>query len=356
MQSVLQAEPRDYAPANGRPAEPSLISTALAVAAAEEFVALLRALERDARRGQRSVPSEPEREAVRVAFWEQLVQTLEGVAADLDGTAEAEVAEAVRAVVGPWLLRAGFWNRSLVKPHGFPGDYRMLEYMYDLELQVPGDPTAPLVVNLLEDLSRSVHSVQAVWHRRRWFRDLIQDRLKRVGRPVRVLDVACGGSRYLRDVFAASGPDAVAATFVDQDPTALAYVASWLPASAADRCRLVCAPVKRLDEVLPVRPHATSETYDVVISTGLFDYLRDGAARSLLAHMTRLAGPTGSVAVCNFAPRDRSRIVKSWLVDWPLIYRSATELQRLFPAGARTRTTNSPDGGLVYAIWPRESR
>ena len=41
------------------------------------------------------------------------------------------------------MLRSRLWARSWLKPHGFPGDYRMLEWMYDLELDACAAPTNP---------------------------------------------------------------------------------------------------------------------------------------------------------------------------------------------------------------------
>jgi hypothetical protein len=68
--------------------------------------------------------------------------------------------------------------------------------------------------------------------------------------------------------------------------------------------------------------------------------------------MTSVVAPGGVVAICNFAPTDRSRSVKDWIVDWQLIYRDADEVVALFPEHVRDLVTTgvSPDGGLVYAL------
>jgi extracellular factor (EF) 3-hydroxypalmitic acid methyl ester biosynthesis protein len=255
----------------------------------------------------------------------------------------------VRAVLMPWLLRSRLWNRSYVKPHGFAGDFRTVEWMYELEADPCNDPTEPLLVNLLDGLFKSVHSVKAVWDRRARFAQLIAARIGQGATPVGVLDVACGGSRHVRDVIDRHGSRAVRLTFVDQDPAALSFVASWLSSSALATSRLVCAPVRRLHELVPGRGAHALGSFDVVISTGLFDYLDAAAARGLIAQMAAVTRPGGTVAICNFSPEDGSRIVKDWIIDWPLVYRTTEQLRHLFPEELSPNVARSPDGGLLYA-------
>jgi SAM-dependent methyltransferase len=211
--------------------------------------------------------------------------------------------------------------------------------MYDLERDPCSDPTQPAVVIVLDGLYASVHSVQAVWHRRRWFADLVRRERARTD-AIRVLDVACGGSRYLRDLMTGPAPGGVAGVFLDQDPTAIAFVERWLPDNGS---LTVCAPARR------VRDTVTLDVFDVVLATGLFDYLPDEDARGLLADLVALTRPGGVTAICNFSPDDRSRLVKDWISDWRLIYRTEREIAALFPRATPVVLDRSPDGGLIYA-------
>jgi extracellular factor (EF) 3-hydroxypalmitic acid methyl ester biosynthesis protein len=307
---------------------------------------LLRALDRTARREQRTVPTSSERVAVHACFWDDLVACLDSVGRSLFGDPREQLRGELHAILNPWFLRSRLWARSWLKPHGYAGEFRMLEWMYDLEHDPCADVTQPAVVNVLDDLFKSVHSVQAVWHRRRWFADVIINQLADRDSPVRVLDVACGGSRYVRDVMERHG-DVVAATFVDQDPAALAFVRSWLPAASAARASIVCAPVRWLGEVLA--EDADSGQFDVAVSTGLFDYLPADGGRVLLRQIAAHTRPGGTVAVCNFSPDDRSAAVKDWIADWQLLYRSRSEVAGLFPPDLEPTISQSPDGGLLYA-------
>lgn len=321
-----------------------------AIKAANQFTDLLAGLDRAARRGHRTLPMPDERQSLNAAFWDELMPALAEAEDALDGTDLAQTRHDVQSILNPWLLRSRLWARSWLKPHGYPGDYRMLEWMYDLELDECADPGQPAAVNLLDGLYRSVHSVQAVWHRRAWFRNLIARYIRADREPVRVLDIACGGSRYVHDVVERYGSQRISATLFDQDPAALAYVESRLPKATESAATTICAPVKRIDELLPVTDPRDRGRFDVVISTGLFDYLPSEPARGLLAHMISLTRPGGTLAICNFSPDDRSRLVKEWVADWRLIYRTRAELKNLFPAGCSPASSESPDGGLLYAL------
>jgi SAM-dependent methyltransferase len=320
--------------------------------AAQRVVDALRAIDREATRVERTVPTLEEREIIASTFWRTMREfnTIDRRVCDSE---RARCAAAARELLHPWLLCSDYWSRSYLKPHGYAGDFRTLEWIYDLERDACADPTKPAVVNLLDYLYRTVHSVRAVWHRRRWYAQLVAELLDAIPprQPARILDLAPGGSRYLRDVISTRADvTPVELTFLDQDPAALSFIRSWLPIDLRARTRLICGPVRHARELVFDGPREPFTGFDLVISTGLFDYLDPVAARQLLSDMTRLARPGGLVAISNFAPEDDSRIVKDWIVDWGLEYRDVSKLRDLVPAGQSVGFDRSPDGGLIHAL------
>jgi extracellular factor (EF) 3-hydroxypalmitic acid methyl ester biosynthesis protein len=188
--------------------------------------------------------------------------------------------------------------------------------------------------------------MQAVWHRRVWLRQLIERMWETTKRPVRVLDIACGGSRYCRE-FAERHPDQLALVALDQDPSAIAFLRAHFRSGAGEQS-FICGPIKRLSELLPTSGFADS--FDIVISAGLFDYLDDAVATALLQHLVGLTRPGGTTAICNFSPHDPSRAVKHWLCDWHLLYRDEKAVRNLFTAtDTSVVVTESPDHSLLYA-------
>ncbi|MGO9890467.1 MAG: class I SAM-dependent methyltransferase [Solirubrobacteraceae bacterium] len=319
--------------------------------AAQRVVDALRLIDREASRVERTVPTAEEREIVASTFWHG-VREFETIDRRVRGSERARCAAAARELLHPWLLRSDYWSRSYLKPHGYARDFRTLESIYDLERDACADPTKPIVVNLLDYLYRTVHSVRALWHRRRWYTQLVAELLEagHACQPVRILDLACGGSRYIRDAISGLDDGPVELTFLDHDPAALSFIRTWLPADLRACTRLICGPVRHARELVFDSPSEPFGGYDLVISTGLFDYLESTAARQLLSEMTRLARPGGLVAVSNFAPEDDSRIVKDWVIDWRHVYRGVLALRDLVPHEHSVAFDRSPDGGLLHAL------
>jgi len=319
------------------------------VQAACRFADRVRAVDRQARRAGRSLPTPGETRHVIEEFW-LFIDVLARSQDSADPNCLPQLKAEVRQVVNPWMLRSRYFARAFLKPHGFPGDFRMIEWMYDLEDDPCLDPTQPAIVNILDALFADLDAIRAVWHRRAWYRDQIIAMCQRLDRPIRVLDVACGGSRYTRDAIE-SHTGRIRLAAIDQDPAAIAFTGSWLPAQARDPAGLLCAPIHRLPELVP-RPAQAEAQFDLVLSTGLFDYLDDQSATALLDHMLDLTRPGGITAICNVSPGDRSRLVEDWIGDWKLIYRDPSAVEALFPSRARSRlrTSTSPVGGLVYTM------
>jgi SAM-dependent methyltransferase len=243
------------------------------------------------------------------------------------------------------MWRSRFWNRSFHKPHGYAGDFQMIEWMYDLEGDECQDPTQPGIVNCLDHLYATVDSVGGVIERRRFFSSLLAREHARLGGKIRVLDVACGGARYIRDYLRGEGDvSGVEITLVDQDPSAIAFCRTRALVPWAARVCAVCAPIKALDTA------PLGRAYDVILSAGLFDYLDDPAATALLASLAGRLAPGGVLAISNFHPADRSRSTKDWVVDWRLVFRDEPGCARLFPGGFAAETSCSENRSLTYAV------
>jgi len=318
---------------------PALLSTT------EAFLQGCRDLDRILRRENRCAPTDLEKHTLATAFWD----VSDVLAAPPEGGWVADTGDALRAALGPWLWRSQVWYRATWKPHGYAGDYRMLERMYDLEGCAFDDRTQPGVLNALDALLATLHCVQGLWHRRAFYRALLTREHTRRGGRLRVLDVACGGARYIRDflegVEAGCGDTrGIHLTLVDQDASALAFCEDHALSPWRERLRTLSLPIQHLPRRL------REGGYDVVLSTGLYDYLDDPTARALSAHLGGLLAPGGVLAVSNYTPSDPSRHIRAWITDWHLIERDRDRLVRLLPEALEVTTTASPERTLAYAL------
>ena len=72
---------------------------------------------------------------------------------------------------------------------------------------------------------------------------------------------------------------------------------------------------------------------DLLLCTGLFDYLDDESAVSMLREFFRQLAPGGTARVFNFTPHNPTRAYMEWIGNWYLIYRTRDDLKSL-AAGA----------------------
>ena len=105
---------------------------------------------------------------------------------------------------------------------------------------------------------------------------------------------------------------------------------------------------------LPKKPvfSASLAEADLLVCTGLFDYLDDTAAIQMLATFWERLAPGGKLVVFHFAPGNPTRAYMEWFGNWYLIYRTREELGRLaeaagIPADCQT-VGAEPEGINVY--------
>jgi SAM-dependent methyltransferase len=328
-------------------AETSLVRDPAAAlsAAAQELAVHMAAIDRRYRRRGLTVPSQDDKQELADRFW-TFAATLDRC--ESAGAASESLRGQCRQLLDGWLFRSRCWNRAYYKPHGFAGDFRLIEWLYDLE-NAKDDPCQPAIVNCLDYLMSTIPGTTSLWERRRWFEDLLRQEHGRRPTGLRILDVAAGGARYVRDFLARlPTPSGVEVTLVDQDPAATAFCEAWSSPSREARVRSYTLPISRLGGAL------ADYEFDVVLSAGLFDYLNDATARTLLQQLTSLLAAGGVLAFSNFHPHDPSRLIKGWLADWHLLYRDEPSCAALLPASLAISTARSATRALTYAVGRRE--
>ncbi len=322
------------------------VPEAAAIDVTARFCGIVRMVDVQTRRDGRSQPTSEEAQRVEAEF-SRLIHVL-GTEV---GAARSNpmVRRRVRALIIPWLLESRFWCRSLLKAPGPGGDFQLLEWIYELEDGLASDPTQSAVANLLDGVFSRLASVRDVWYRRAWCRDLIASTVSRLERPIRIMDVACGGSRYTRDALQLH-PGSIRLAGTDEDPRAIAFLRARLPGTVLDRVGLLSMSVERLPVLVPT-PTLPEAGFDVVLSTSILNDLDNDAAVLLLRHMSSLTRPGGVTAICTSTPDDQLRTITEWVSDTQIHYRDVPMVLNLFPVSQRALVdiTVSPDRTVVCA-------
>lgn len=294
------------------------------------------------RRVGTAIPDKEIFQVVCAAFREMLAGLEESRRHLTESEGKVLAAEA-RSLLGPWLWRSRVWSDAYHKPYGYPGDFRVIELIYDLEPGHGQKPDNPAAVNFLDGIFSTVHAVESVWERRHWITDCLLERYRRGGR-MRILDIAAGGARYVEDLLTLLPAESdVEAILLDRDPSAIAFCrkrfAAW-----EGKVRAALSPATDLVNLEAEGP------FDVVVAAGLFDYLEGKAALDVIRRMSRLRTADGLILLTNFHPADKTRLVQDWLVDWPLCYKTEDEVRALFEGIGPVQSRLSANGSLVLAM------
>lgn len=228
-----------------------------------------------------------------------------------------------------FLMQAPWLHRSRYKPFGYPGDYEVMNFIYEKHFEGP-----TLFARAVGHVFLQTPVALAVRYRkdlmRRQLQALLAERAS-PARPVRLLSIASGPARELQELLGEleDVPGPLEIVLFDQDKGALAHAYGRLRPLAESRfpgrVRIVFLneSIKRL-----LRDRHLFDAYqgfDAVYSCGLFDYLQHATAIGLARSLYAAARPGGRVFIANMVDH-RSRWVMEHQLEWKLLYRSRQEL------------------------------
>jgi hypothetical protein len=214
------------------------------------------------------------------------------------------------------LHRDPFTFRAFSKPRGYAGDAVMMDYIYGREEQWPL-PEADAIGTQIFNFTTQAPASEGVRARRAYIAAKI-DRLSEEKRHPHILAIASG---HLREV------NLSAAIRRRKTGRLLALDADALSLAEVRKC-YSCYGVETVQASFRemIGRQNRAEEFDLVYSTGLFDYLNQKTARRLVTGMFHMLRPGGSLIVANFLPGVRDIGYMETFMGWNLIYRSRGEM------------------------------
>jgi SAM-dependent methyltransferase len=212
-----------------------------------------------------------------------------------------------------------FTFRAFSKPRGYAGDAEMMDFIYGREDGWDRPAAEPVGQRVFEytTLSAASEGVRA----RRAFVAAAIDRLAEERSRPHILSIAAG---HLREAsLSAAVRRRRTGRFVALDADALS-AQEVRDCYAPYGVETVTASFRRL-----LSRSGGAGEFDLVYSTGLFDYLNERTGRRLVAAMFRMLRPGGSLLVANFLPDVRDIGYMETCMDWNLIYRSRRDMIEL---------------------------
>ena len=230
-------------------------------------------------------------------------------------------------VLTPEFCHGPIWDRSYTKPLGYPGDFQVMNYVYDWKRE--GKTTYGQVIHRLGlDVAECIGTRMDV---------VINTVLKlantkRPGETARVLSLGSGPAREVSQIYekTARGTTKFEYTLVDQEELALqyAYEGNYPSAMAHGAgAKINCLNLSFTDILRGNLEDKTAYDQDIVYSVGLFDYLKDRRARGLAKSLFDFVKPGGLLILGNM---NKCALSNLWpmecLTDWRLYYRDNEEM------------------------------
>ncbi len=212
-----------------------------------------------------------------------------------------------------------FTSRAFHKPRGYAGDAVMMDYIYGREERWPR-PQATALGQSIFNYTSGAPASAGVRERRCFIADLLDD-LGRQRADQHVLAVAAGHLREAGLSSAIRRGRFERFLAMDADAESLEVIAADYGAYGVEP---VAANVRRL-----LTGRLELGTFDLIYTTGLYDYLADSTARRLTANLFQALRPGGRLVVANFLPQIRDVGYMEMYMDWHLIYRSRGDMLTL---------------------------
>lgn len=209
-----------------------------------------------------------------------------------------------------------FTRRAFVKPRGYAGDARMLDYIYSIEEQWAPPDATPLGHHIFRYTTGAPAS-EGVRSRRAFVAGMI-DRLAADRPQLEILSIAAGHLREANLAMAVKRRRFARFVALDADHDSLREVER---AYGAHGVTTLHANVRRL-----ITRKVSLGSFDLIYCTGLYDYMGPAAGRRLLAVMFDMLHSGGRLVVANFLPGIRDRGYMEAYMDWHLIYRSRQDM------------------------------
>lgn len=219
----------------------------------------------------------------------------------------------------PMIHQDPFTYRAFSKPRGYAGDAEMMDLIYAPEERWPEPHATPLGLQIYRFTS-AAPAAEGVRARRAFIADLID--YSSSSKPNQhILAVAAG---HLREAsittavrrrrfgrFVAMDVDAVSLKEVDR-------------AYGPYGVETVPAPFVSL-----IKNRVNVGRFDLIYSTGLFDYLSETIGCRLVTTLFSMLNPGGQLIIANFMPAIRDIGYMEAFMDWNLIYRTRRDMVNL---------------------------
>lgn len=222
-------------------------------------------------------------------------------------------------------LKGVYNSWSLRKPYGYSGDFKIIE---DIYLNEP--PTLGFE-RLFDNYFQMAAISVAVRNRKEDFKKIIVKHANYKNGPVRIMDLACGPCREVKEIltFGLIKNRGVVFDCYDHDENALNYAKNLL--KGFNNINFIKKNAIRLSAASDAR-QLVDKKYDIIYATGLFDYLNFKISLGLVNNLKTLLNDDGIIAISDVRDKfsNPSVYYMEWVGEWKLLYNNDDEFRKIF--------------------------
>lgn len=224
-----------------------------------------------------------------------------------------------------YFLYGEFIKWSYEKPFGYAGDFKIIDDIYQNQSHTAGFD------RLWDNYFQQLSAPNAIRERKEDFKKSIFNFVKE-RRNVRIMNLASGSAREIKELLESDSNkffSKVIFDCYDLDIRAIDYAKQLLNNNARvnffQKNAIRLALKKDIKEEIPV-------SYDLIYSTGLFDYLDERVAVRLVNNLKKLLKKDGVIIISNVRDKysNSSAAWMEWVAEWYLIYRTENEFRKVF--------------------------
>lgn len=226
-----------------------------------------------------------------------------------------------------YFLYGSFIKWSLEKPYGYAGDFKIIDDIYQ------NKPCTTGFDRLWDNYFQELDISKATRQRKEDFKEIILDLIKSRGNQnIRIMNLGSGPARDIKELNDMDKNESFSKVIFDCydfDIRAIDYARHLLNnASNVNFFQKNAIRLALKNDITKEIPH----NYDLIYSTGLFDYLDERIAVRLLGNLRKLLGIEGVMAIANVRDKysNYSSSWMEWVAEWNLIYRTENEFKKIF--------------------------
>jgi SAM-dependent methyltransferase len=224
-------------------------------------------------------------------------------------------------------VRGEYIKWSFEKPFGYVGDYKIIDDIY------LNSPRTTGFDRLFDNFFMQSPASVATRNRKEDFKQIIHRTIfnRNSRSAIHILDLAAGPGRDLLELLTSHGSNLNHAKFhcYENDQRAIDHARTLL--KDYNNVFFIKENVVRLalrkdiERFIPQR-------FDLIFSTGLFDYLEDKVSIRLISNLRKLMKPDGVMVISNYRDKysNPSLHFMEWVGEWNLVYRTEDEFSQVF--------------------------